>query len=276
MITSQYNSQTGHTEYLFEFEIRLSFTEDWKNQIEHYIDEMSEDELKTLELFSYDFVDLGILDLQIKTEFVNKRVKVTVLSPSHRFDEVICLKNSSRYYGYIPQTLLNFVKDDINGQLSDGVGENEQGHIKYKGEIYDVYFDELITEEPTNENNCYFDIKYLCSKEERKELDELYILYKKASENLDMRVSEIATKYYNDKIEELGKEFIHPKDRCWKGIEKCHVIKLGKHPRYLYQTANKMWDYYVIFRSEEGKFFDNFMPVEEFLKIKENDKTNNK
>ena len=201
MIRERYNSDTGHVEHLFEFEIRLWFTEEkenWQDSIDHYIDEMSEDELKTLQLYSYDFCTLDILDLQIKTEFINKRIKVTVLSPSHSFDEVICLKNNRHFGGYIPQTLLNFVKANINGQLSDGVGENEQGQIEYKGEIWDVDFAELITEEPTNENKRYFDTKCFCSKEERKELEELYLLYREASRNLDKKALEIASNYYDN------------------------------------------------------------------------------
>lgn len=277
MIRERYNSNTGHVEYLFEFEIRLSFTEEkenWQDSIDHYIDEMSEDELKTLQLYSCDFCTLDILDLQIETEFVNKKIKVTVLSPNHSFDEVICLKNNRHYGGHIPQTLLNFVKSDINGQLSDGVGEDEQGQIEYKGEICDVYFAELITEESTNENKCYFDTKCLCSKEERKELDELYTLYKEASRNLDKKAFEIATYYYDNKIEELGKEFIHPKGWHWKGLEKCHVTKLDKSSCYLDQTDDKMWHYYVTFKTEKEKsiFGSNSMPVEKFLKIKENNK----
>ena len=32
----------------------------------------------------------------------------------------------------------------LEGQLSDGIGENELGYIEYDGEEYDVWFDDLI------------------------------------------------------------------------------------------------------------------------------------
>ena len=32
----------------------------------------------------------------------------------------------------------------LQGQLSDGIGENEIGYIEYEGEKYDVWFGDLI------------------------------------------------------------------------------------------------------------------------------------
>ena len=44
----------------------------------------------------------------------------------------------------VTMTLKEAVKWALEGQLSDGIGENEIGYIEYEGEKYDVWLGELI------------------------------------------------------------------------------------------------------------------------------------
>ena len=44
----------------------------------------------------------------------------------------------------VTMTLKEAVIFALEGQLSDGIGENELGYIEYDGEEYDVWFDDLI------------------------------------------------------------------------------------------------------------------------------------
>ena len=44
----------------------------------------------------------------------------------------------------VTMTLKEAVILELEGQLSDGIGENELGYIEYQGEEYDVWFGDLI------------------------------------------------------------------------------------------------------------------------------------
>lgn len=126
---------------------------DWLDRTDGYT-KGSEDYIWQQKLMSYN--GFTNEDVTMSAEFKNGKLNVALVTDKNWND-----MRDVNYYGdkSFSMSLLDCVKNVINGQLSDGIGENELGSIVYKDEKYDIWLAEIECDDELEENRIYFKVR---------------------------------------------------------------------------------------------------------------------
>lgn len=193
--------------FTFTFDVRYRFKD--KDGVFHFLDELKEGEYEYTEEYGCPLGPFVLCDikspndkikLQTESAIVNNLIH-TVVTSDTPWDNIIWFDSQDAYT--TPCTLLDLVKNRINGQLSDGIGEVPIP-VKYKDNWEDAWTNEIISDEPLNKVKTEFITNKLFLKKDRSRLLQLQQEYKLAEENLFNTVDTSVTSYYLDKLE---KEF---------------------------------------------------------------------
>lgn len=199
-----------------EFKIRLFMYYDEKTCTRHFLDELPKeeyskvkdlhclhdwlaledgDDLRARHRAVYHKLQYGFNndDIALDVKFENGYIKVTLIA-ADSFDKLVTVmkdESSTIKPKLITRPLLDWVKISLNGQLSDGIGENPVGTYKSGDVEYELWLGDIVTDievdedEIIDEDGTFFIGEPDSIETDQNVIESLYnIAYKKAIEEL--------------------------------------------------------------------------------------------
>lgn len=236
--------------FTFTFDVRYRFKD--KDGVFHFLDELKEGEYEYTEEYGIPLGPFVLCDikspndkikLQTESTIINNLIH-TVITSDTPWDNIIWFDIWDDY-NRTPCTLLDLVKNRINGQLSDGIGEAPIP-VKYKGNWEDAWTNEIISEEPLNKCKTEFIVNKTVLNKDCSKLLHLQQEYKLAEENLFNSAGISVISYYLNKLE---KEF-------GLIVNKTQFKNLGtyKGVDWDYDCRSESLEMYIIFNLNEKQY----------------------